>query len=84
MLMGSDYSEGTMEPREAIEAARAGVIVPGVSLMTGDNVHWNDIVSPKQQEKFNAGAPPTEPETIATFAAANKWPPRWCIILSKH
>ena len=84
MLMGSDYSEGTMEPREAIEAARAGVIVPGVSLMTGDNVLWNDIVSPKQQEKFNAGAPPTEPETITTFAAANKWPPRWCIILSKH
>jgi 5'-3' exonuclease len=83
MLMGSDYSEGTMEPREAIEAARAGVLVPGVGIMTGDDVRWNDIVSPKQQEKFNAGAPPTEPETIATFAAAHKWPATWRGILSR-
>lgn len=84
MLMGSDYSEGTMEPREAIEAARSGVPVPesGVAILMGEGVAWDDIVSPKQQEKWNIGAPAAEPETVATFATAHKWPVPWLALLT--
>jgi hypothetical protein len=84
MLMGTDYSEGTMEPREAIEAARSGAPVPasGVAILMGDGVSWDDIVSPKQQEKWNIGAPAAEPETVATFATAHKWPVPWLALLT--
>lgn len=84
MLMGSDYSEGTMEPREAIEAARSGAAVPesGVAILMGEGVAWDDIVSPKQQEKWNIGAPEAEPETVATFATAHKWPVPWLALLT--
>jgi hypothetical protein len=82
MLMGSDYSEGSMEPREAIEAARGGAICNG-AILKGEGVAWADIVSQKQQGKWITGPSPVEPETIATFQAAHKWPATWVAILSK-
>jgi flap endonuclease-1 len=82
MLMGSDYSEGSMEPREAIEAARSGATCDG-AILKGEGVAWADIVSQKQQEKWITGPPPAEPETVAVFATTHKWPATWTAVLAK-
>lgn len=94
VLMGSDYScKGwqPMDPRVAIPAARTGVIwgdidpsgvmKQGRDILLGTGVTWNDIVSEKQRAKWDLGAPPFEPDNLATLVATHRWPASWSAIL---
>jgi hypothetical protein len=93
MLMGSDYSGKSwkpMEPMLAIEKARAGVdwtaydetIREGVTLLSGEGVDWEAIVSEKQRTKWELGPPSCEPENVMAAAVTHGWPTDWSSVLS--
>ena len=88
MLMGSDYSGKdwvSVDPRVAVERARAGVnwsgaLLAGVRMLRGDGLVWEEIVSDHQREKWAAGlASPKAKEfdNLALMCAAQGWPAEW-------
>jgi 5'-3' exonuclease len=85
VLMGSDYSERSMNPYQAvtaIQAARSPLIeTESGRQLKGDGVVLSNLLTEAQEEKWAAGAPPVEPEALAALAATHGWPPGWVIIL---
>lgn len=89
MLMGCDYSGKdwkSVEPKEAVILAKKGVNVEGQgsSLLRGEGVTWEVIVSEKQRAKWSVGPPPCEPENVDLAARTYQWPADWIPILSKR
>ena len=86
----------SVEPSAAVNLARRGVVwntmdvsgsvclamERGVDMLMGSGVRWTDLLSEKQLAKWTGGAPPCEPENLATLAAANGWPATWLSWLS--
>lgn len=87
----------TVEPRFAVEDARRGTsfndmgFAPEIcsqldraaSILQGEGVRWEDMLSESQQAKWAAGAPAKEPENLDVFCVANGWPTDWfCILIS--
>ena len=81
----------SVEPSAAVALARRGVdwsavdvsgsvcsaMERGVDILMGAGVRWTDLLSEKQMAKWAGGAPPCEPENLATAVAANGWPATW-------
>jgi flap endonuclease-1 len=95
MLMGSDYTPHevrTMPPPVAITAARyAGVpamtdsaMSSGAALLRGDGVTWEDLLVEAQREKWAAGAPAVEMESLGSYCLDNMWPMDWRRALSRE
>jgi hypothetical protein len=95
MLMGSDYTPHevrTMPPPVAITAARyAGVptmtdsaMSSGAALLRGDGVKWEDLLVDVQREKWTAGAPAVEMESLSSYCLDNMWPMDWRRALSRE
>jgi flap endonuclease-1 len=96
MLMGSDYTPHdvrTIPPPAAVEAVRHGApaavsllanpeIQRGGALLRGDTVVWEDLLADTQREKWAAGAPPVETETLERYHMENMWPMEWRRALS--
>lgn len=86
----------SMLPAAAVDAARRGVdwsvidvsgtvcdtMARGARLLRGEGVSWEIMLGEKQIEKWAAGPPPCEPESIATHAATHGWPLDWVTVLS--
>lgn len=94
MLMGSDYSGKdwvSVEPRVAVERARAGIdwaavdpngtLAVGVRLLRGDGLVWEEIVAERQREKWVA-IPVREFDNLAATCVAQGWPAEWLRILT--
>ena len=85
MLMGADYSSGRRyEPLVAVETARRGVwdvsgaaFDIGATLLRGDGMTWERLLSESQRHKWAAGAPAREPTVLVEFAEREGWPPEW-------
>jgi len=86
ILMGSDYSERSMNPQQAVLAIQTG----RVSVADADSESFrcltgkgdgsgslSALVAPGQQEKWIAGPPPVEPDALAAMATTYGWPPGW-------
>ena len=94
MLMGSDYSGKdwiSVEPRVAVERARAGVdwatvdpsgaLLVGARMLRGDGLVWEEIVSERQREKW-AATPQREFDNLAMTCVNQGWPVEWLRILT--
>lgn len=85
VLMGSDYSERSMNPHQAILAIQSGrtplVETDSGKQLKGEGVILSSLLTGSQDEKRLAGAPPVEPEALATLAATYGWPPGWLVTL---
>ena len=84
ILMGTDYSGRSLNPHQAILAAArptAELESAEAKLLKGEGVEWSSLLSPAQEEKRVAGAPPTEPAVLTTFASTYGWPPGWVTTL---
>jgi hypothetical protein len=81
VLMGSDYSERSMPPPQALLAVTSGRAPVDTTessrCLKGDGVEIVSLMAPSQEEKWKAGAPPTEPEALAALATTFGWPPGW-------
>jgi 5'-3' exonuclease len=81
VLMGSDYSDRSMNPQQAVTAIQAGRSpvreTESGKQLKGDHVTLSHLLAPTQEEKWVAGAPSVEPEALATLAATYGWPPGW-------
>jgi len=81
VLMGSDYSARSMNPHQAILAVSTGRapidITESTRCLKGEGVDIKSLLAPAQEEKWKSGAPPTEPEALATLAITLGWPPGW-------
>ena len=85
VLMGSDYSERTMNPHQAVLAIQSGrsplAETDSSRCLKGVGVALSTLMTGAQEEKRIAGAPPVEPEALATLATAYGWPPGWLATL---
>jgi hypothetical protein len=82
ILMGTDYSGRSLNPHQAVLAAvRPAPESSEAHLLKGEGVAWSSLLSPAQEEKRVAGAPPTEPAVLTTFASTYGWPPGWVTAL---
>ena len=84
-FMGSDYTEGSLEPAAAIDAARSGRNVTermqeGIRLLRGDGVVLEELLSEKQRTRLTEGVP-REPENLSAIAVAHGWPRDWVGVL---
>jgi len=79
IMMGTDYTGRSLNPHQAILAASRTAVADSEEcrLLKGVGVEWSSLLSPAQEEKRVAGAPPTEPAVLTTFAATHGWPPGW-------
>jgi 5'-3' exonuclease len=77
VLMGSDYSERSMTPPRAVDAARGGATTTASALLRGDGVTWETLLSERQREKWALGAPSREPDALAAMATTLGWPAPW-------
>jgi flap endonuclease-1 len=85
VLMGTDYTNRsfkTVPPAVAIDLAKRGVQMPGecaaaVAALRGENVSWTSFLSDIQLERWNAGPPPCEPDTIRSMCQEQGWPITW-------
>lgn len=95
MLMGSDYSGKdwiSIEPRLAIERARAGVDwhiadpngsqLEGASMLRGEGLVWEEIVMERQREKWMTGVPAREFDTLTMTCVTQNWPVEWLRIMT--
>jgi flap endonuclease-1 len=86
ILMGTDYTTfRTKPPAEAIACVKRGnpfagldpaVITGAKAALLGSN-SLETLLNPVQLEKFQGGAPPREPETLARMAVEYGWPVNW-------
>lgn len=84
ILMGTDYSGRSLNPHQAVLAAVRSTAAPESSealLLKGEGVEWSSLLSPAQEEKRVAGAPPTEPAVLTSFVTTYGWPPGWVTVL---
>jgi len=83
ILMGTDYSGRSLNPHQAVLAAIRPTAEESseAKLLKGEGVAWSSLLSPAQEEKRVAGAPPTEPAVLTTFATTYGWPPGWVTAL---
>lgn len=86
----------SMPPAAAVDAARRGVdwgvvdvsgavcdtMARGARLLRGEGIVWTALLGEKQLEKWAAGAPAREPDTLAALASAHGWPLDWVTVLS--
>ena len=80
-LMGSDYTEGVMDPPAAVEAARTGREAGGgVELLRGDGVVMEDLLNEKQRARLHEGVA-KEPDNLRETAATYGWPQDWVTVL---
>lgn len=98
MRMGSDYTPHeirTMPPQMAITAVQHGEVLPltdpfiammdsGAALLRGDGVTWEDLLVDVQREKWAAGAPAVEMESLSSYCLDNMWPMDWRRALSRE
>jgi flap endonuclease-1 len=86
VLMGTDYTTfRTKPPAEAIACVKRGnpfqgldqaVIAGAKSALLGSN-SVETLLNSIQLEKFKAGPPPREPETLARMTEEYSWPVTW-------
>jgi hypothetical protein len=86
VLMGTDYTTfRTKPPMEAIACVKRGnpfagldpaVIEGAKTALLGSN-NLETLLNPVQLAKFQGGAPPREPETLAKMTAEYGWPVNW-------
>jgi hypothetical protein len=85
VLMGSDYSERSMNPHQAVLAIQSGraslVETDSGKQLKGDGVILSTLLTGAQEEKWQAGAPPVEPEALAALVTTYGWPPGWLATL---
>jgi len=85
VLMGSDYSERSMNPPQALLAVSSGRtpvdITESSRCLKGEGVEIASLMAPSQEEKWRAGPPSTEPEALAALAITLGWPPGWLTTL---
>ena len=84
IMMGTDYTGRSLNPYQAVLAAARPTATPEspeARLLKGEGVEWSSLLSPAQEEKRVAGAPPTEPAVLTAFATTYGWPPGWVTAL---
>ena len=84
-LMGTDYSERSMNPQQAVTAIQSGRSpvkeTDSSRQLKGDGVTLTALLTGAQEEKWIVGAPPVEPEALAALAVTYGWPPGWIATL---
>ena len=88
VMMGCDYTSPewrTVKPATAVEMVRKGggpnKLKEAVGILLGTGVTWEDLVAEVQRTKWDAGAPPKEPEALLRYVKENEWPLDWYYIL---
>jgi 5'-3' exonuclease len=91
VMMGCDYTSPewrTVKPATAVEMVRKGghfgdhiKLKEAVGILLGTTATWEDLVAEVQRTKWDAGAPPKEPEALLRYVKENEWPLDWYYIL---